>query len=132
MWVHKTSLAPPLFIVLSVTSQKSHRSSICVLGVSILQFSATFVLGFGNVPTVWYLFFHFILLCISSIIYIIYIFIKNCWARLLSNYNIKYICTIYTRLYTCLISIFRFALRDKVTLRLLKLLFLGSGCGRVV
>jgi hypothetical protein len=50
-------------------------------------------------------------------------YIKNCWVRLLSNYNIKYICTIYTRLYTCLASIPRFSLRDKVTLRLLKLLF---------
>ena len=36
---------------------------------------------------------------------------------------IKYICTIYTRLYTCLTCIPRFALREKVTLRLLKLLF---------
>ena len=44
---------------------------------------------------------------------------------MLSNYNIKYICTIYTRLYTCLTSIPRFALREKVTLRLLKLLFKG-------
>ena len=44
---------------------------------------------------------------------------------MLSNYNIKYICTIYTRLYTCLTPIPRFALRDKVTLRLLKLLFKG-------
>ena len=49
-------------------------------------------------------------------------YIKNCWVRLLSNYNIKYICTIYIRLYTCLTSIPRFALREKVTLRLLKLL----------
>ena len=52
-------------------------------------------------------------------------YIKKCWVRLLSNYNIKYICTIYTRLYTCLTSIPRFALREKVTLRLLKLLFKG-------
>jgi hypothetical protein len=51
--------------------------------------------------------------------------IKNCRVRLLSNYNIKYICTIYTRLYTCLTCIPRFALREKVTLRLLKLLFSG-------
>jgi hypothetical protein len=36
-----------------------------------------------------------------------------------------YICTIYTCLYTCLTPISRFALRDKVTLRLLKLLFKG-------
>ena len=33
----------------------------------------------------------------------------------------KYICTIYTRLDTCLVSISRFSLRDKVTLRVLKL-----------
>ena len=49
-------------------------------------------------------------------------YIKNCWVILLSNYNIKYKCTIYTCLCTCLTSIPRFALR-KVTLRLLKLLF---------
>ena len=36
-----------------------------------------------------------------------------------------YICTIYTRLYTCLTSFPRFALREKLTLRLLKLLFKG-------
>jgi hypothetical protein len=47
----------------------------------------------------------------------------NCWVRLLTNYNIKYICTIYTRLDTCLMSISRFPLRDKVTLWLLKLYF---------
>jgi hypothetical protein len=44
---------------------------------------------------------------------------------LLSNYNIKYICTIYTRLNTCLTSIPRFASRVKLTLRLLKILFQG-------
>ena len=52
--------------------------------------------------------------------------IKNYWVRLLSYYNIKYICTIYTRLDTCLIYISRFSLRDKVTLRLLKLHFHGA------
>ena len=36
-----------------------------------------------------------------------------------------YIYTIYTRLCTCLTSIPRFALREKVTLRLLKLFFKG-------
>ena len=43
----------------------------------------------------------------------------------MSLYIYIYICTIYTRLYTCLTSIPRFALREKVTLRLLKLLFQG-------
>ena len=61
--------------------------------------------------TVWWILHHPIL------------FIKNCWVRLLSNYNIKYIWTIYTRLDTCLMSISRLSLRDKVTLRLLKLYF---------
>ena len=41
---------------------------------------------------------------------------------------LKYICTIYTRLFTCLMSIPRFSLLDKVTLRQLT----GSGCSRVV
>jgi hypothetical protein len=50
---------------------------------------------------------------------------------MLSNYNIKYICTIHTRLDTCLMSISRFSLRDKVTLRLLKLYFY-SGCGYLI
>jgi hypothetical protein len=45
---------------------------------------------------------------------------------------IKYICTIYTRLDTCLMYISRFSLQDKVALRSLKLHFLWSGCGRVV
>ena len=57
---------------------------------------------------------------------ILYNILKNCWVRLLSNYNIKYICTIYTRLDTCLMFISRFSLRDKVTLRLLKLHFYGA------
>jgi hypothetical protein len=46
-----------------------------------------------------------------------------CWVRLLSNYNIKYISTIYIRLDTCHMYISRFSLRDKVALRLFKLHF---------
>ena len=44
---------------------------------------------------------------------------------MLSNYNIKYTCTIYPRLDTCLMSTSRLSLRDKATLRLLKLYFYG-------
>jgi hypothetical protein len=52
----------------------------------------------------------------------------------LSSYGVIncIICTIHTRLDTCLMYISRFSLRDKVTLRLFKLHFLWSGCGRVV
>jgi hypothetical protein len=56
---------------------------------------------------------------------ILYNIIKKCWVRLLSNYNIRYVCTIYTRLNACLMSISRFSSIDKVTLRLLKLHFNG-------
>ena len=55
-----------------------------------------------------------------------YSILKYCWARQLSNYNIKYTCTIYTRLCICLMSISRFSLIDKVSLRLLKLRFYGT------
>ena len=58
---------------------------------------------------------------------ILYNILENCLVRLLSNYNIKYTWTIYTRLDTCLISISSFFLRDKVTLRLLW----SSGLGRL-
>ena len=66
------------------------------------------------------------------IFYLLYKALSKLGIIYIYNYNIKYICTIYTRLYTCLTPIPRFALRDKVTLRLFKLLFLGSGCSRVV
>ena len=52
--------------------------------------------------------------------------IQKCCVRLLSNYNIKYACTIYTRLGTCFMSISGCSLRDKVALWLLKLLFYGA------
>ena len=51
---------------------------------------------------------------------IIYNILRNCCVRLLSNYNIKYTCIIYTRLDTGIMYISRFSLLDKVTLRLLK------------
>ena len=44
----------------------------------------------------------------------------------LSNYNIKYVCTICKCLDTCHMSISWFSLRDKVTLRVLKLYFYGA------
>ena len=59
-------------------------------------------------------------------------YIKNCWVRLLSNYNIKNICTIYTRLDTCLMSISRFFLTRQRNTSTIEAIFLYSGCGRVV
>ena len=70
--------------------------------------------------------------CLYNIPYFLWLYNEFCimwlynelsWVRLLSNYNINYIFTIYTRLDTCLMSISRFSLRDKVTLRQLKLYF---------
>jgi hypothetical protein len=68
--------------------------------------------------------------CLYNILYFLWLwwiihhpiqYIKNCWVRLLSNYDIKYICTIYIRLDRCLLSISRFSLRDKATTRLFQL-----------
>ena len=76
---------------------------------------------------------HQLLRCSYNILYflwlydeffiILYNILTNCWVRLLSNYNSKYTCTIYTRLDTFLMSISIFFLRNKVILRLLKLHF---------
>ena len=77
-----------------------------------------------------------LLICSDNILYflwlynelfiILYNILRNCCARLLSNYNIKYACTIYIRVDTCFMSISVSSLRDKVTLRLLKLHFYGA------
>ena len=69
-----------------------------------------------------------LLRCSYHILYFLWLdnecnIIQKCCVRLLSNYNIKYACTIYTHLDTCFMSISRFSLWDKVTLRLLKLHF---------
>jgi hypothetical protein len=69
-----------------------------------------------------------LLRCCYNILYFLWLYniLKNCCARLLSNYNIKYAFTIYTRLDTCFMSISSFSLRDKVTLWLLKLHLYGA------
>ena len=66
-------------------------------------------------------------LWLDNIIFIILCnIIQTCCLRLLSNYNIKYACNIYTRVDTCFMSISGCSLWDKVTLRLLKLHFYGE------
>jgi len=49
----ETNLTPPLFIEVPAPSQESEQSCICLLGVSILQFSTNLKFHFGIVPTVW-------------------------------------------------------------------------------
>jgi len=48
--------------------EKEQRPCICVLGISILSFSAISILEFETVPTVWYFFLHFIASKISFLI----------------------------------------------------------------
>jgi hypothetical protein len=64
MWAHKTNLTLPLFIEVSVPSQKSEWSCtcICVLRVSIFLLSSCFLLDFGIVhaDSVVCFVFHFI------------------------------------------------------------------------
>ena len=54
VWAHTTSWTSSRFIELSVPSQESERSCICVVEVSILPLSASLHLDFGTVPTVCY------------------------------------------------------------------------------
>jgi hypothetical protein len=54
-----TSLTPSLFI--EVPELRQEESFICVLGTSNLHISTIFLLNAGTVPTVWYIFFHFII-----------------------------------------------------------------------
>jgi hypothetical protein len=55
-WVHKTSLTPPIFIEVHITSPESRKSCICVLRVSVLPLSTISLVLCGNVPTMWCLF----------------------------------------------------------------------------
>ena len=54
-----SSLSPSLFIEIHVLSQE--ESFTCVLGISILPISTIFLYIVGTVPTVGYLFFHFVI-----------------------------------------------------------------------
>jgi hypothetical protein len=60
VWAHNISLTPPLFIEVPIPSQKSARSCICVLRVSILSLFKILIIEFEINLTVWY--FYFILL----------------------------------------------------------------------
>ena len=55
----KYTVTPSLFIEVPELSQEG--SFICVLGISNLHISTIFLLNVGTVPTVWYIFFYFII-----------------------------------------------------------------------
>jgi hypothetical protein len=84
-----------------------------------LRSSGTDILCGCNLPRCSYNI-HYFLWLYKEFFIILYNILKNCCVSLLSKYNIKYTCTIYTRLDTCLMSI---SYRDRVTLLLLKLNF---------
>ena len=50
-WAHKSSLASPLFIEVSVPSQKSEWSCVCVFGVSTAFVSMKFQVDFETILT---------------------------------------------------------------------------------
>jgi hypothetical protein len=98
-----------IYLVSEVTLRSSGTDIVCVCHLLRCSYTILYFLWLDNE--------FFIILC--NIIQI-------CCVRLISNYNIKYACTIYTRLDTCCMSISGCSLRDKVTLRLLKLHFYGA------
>ena len=65
IWAHKTSLTQPLSTEVPVLSQENEQSCICVLMVSISSLSTIFLLDFGTVPTVWFLFVFFFILLVK-------------------------------------------------------------------
>ena len=60
IWANTTSLTPPLFIEVSVPSNESKRSCICVLEVSILPLSKILIFDFGIIPSVVFFVIHYI------------------------------------------------------------------------
>jgi hypothetical protein len=56
----------------------------------------------------------------NELFIILYNILKNAELDCSQIIILNILCTIYARLYTCLTSIYRFALRDKITLQLLK------------
>jgi len=71
---HKTILAPPSFIEVPVPSQESEWSCICVLGVLILALPTIFLLTFGTVSTVWYLFVFLLTFGTVSTVWYLFVF----------------------------------------------------------
>jgi hypothetical protein len=78
VWTHETSLTPPLFIDVSIPSQESERSCICVLGVSSQESerSCICVLGVLNFPlsTISIVF----LKCSDDVVFLVFHFIYIC------------------------------------------------------
>ena len=76
VWTEKTCLISPLFIEVTVPSQESEWSCICV---SILPLSTILILHFGTVPIVWYFFcfsFYFYNLTMSILDDLIFLIFK--------------------------------------------------------
>ena len=67
---HDNSLTQSLLIEVPVPSQKSERSCMYALGVSILPLSTILIFDFGIAPTLRYFVFHLIL---NMIIFTLYI-----------------------------------------------------------
>ena len=70
IWVHKTSLAPPLSIEVYVPRQVNGRSCIFVRVFNCASFSMIFLLDFGTVPLVWYISFYFLYVCDIKILFV--------------------------------------------------------------
>ena len=61
VWANKTSINRSLFIEVSVSSQDSELSCICVRGIYFAIVSTMFAIRFGTVLTVWYILFSVLL-----------------------------------------------------------------------
>jgi hypothetical protein len=88
VWLHKTSLTPPLFIEVTVPSKENEQSCICVLGVSILSPSTFLRFDLGIVPTVWYFLFSFYLIIEFGYIFLaLFLVYSNVYYQINHIYN---------------------------------------------
>jgi hypothetical protein len=69
--VHKTSLTSPLVIEVSVPSQESDRTVmyVCVRGIKLASVFTIFLVDFGILPTLEFLFFVFVFVCLLYFVF---------------------------------------------------------------
>ena len=94
--VHKTSLAPPTFIEVPVSSQESERSCGCVLGLSILELiRQCSIFSFSFYPMRKYMWNMWIILLRGWILFFLSVIGCCRWRRQESITNKNTSCTIY-------------------------------------
>ena len=84
VWVHNTSLAPPLLCVVPLLCHESEWSCICVLGVSLWTLSIIFLYRFG----LFQLFFYWVMELFRQWCFF-YLYVFTIWCNVNNKTSIK-------------------------------------------